>query len=112
MRLASLAGGIMTGTSTQPTIYDAEMNLGRAALAARDFRTAYRHFGRAHDIGHDVLGRHLAAHRALLATAWSQRRIDRAAKQLLLLTAAPLFNWNTRDRRSDVASGGGAKRWS
>jgi hypothetical protein len=102
----------MTGTSTQTTSYDAEMNLGRAALAARDFRTAYRHFGQAHDIGHDVLARHLAAHRALLATAWSQGRPGRAAKQLLLLTATPLFNWNTRDRHSDVASRGGAKQWS
>ena len=102
----------MTCTGTQTDTYDAEMSLGRAALAARDFRAAYRHFGRAHDIGHDVLARHLAAHRGLLATAWSQRRIDRAAKQLLLLTATPLFNWNTRNRRSDVASGGGAKRWS
>lgn len=107
----------MTGTSTEPGIhdtdtYDTEMNLGRAALAARDFRTAYCHFGRAHDIGHDVLARHLAAHRGLLATAWNQRRIDRAAKQLLLLTATPLFNRDRPDRHSGVANGGGAKRWS
>jgi len=98
-------------TSTQTTTYDAEMNLGRTALAARDFRAAYRHFGRAHDLGHDVLARHLAAHRGLLATAWAQRRIDRAAKQLLLLTATPLFNWNTRDRHPPVANGGGASGW-
>jgi hypothetical protein len=99
-------------TSTQTTTYDAEMNLGRVALAARDFRIAYRHFGLAHDLGHDVLARHLAAHRGLLATAWSQRRIDRAAKQLLLLTATPLFNWNTRDRHPEIANGGGARGWS
>jgi len=102
----------LTSTSTETGTYDAEMILGRDALAARDFRTAYRHFGRAHDIGHDMLARHLAAHRGLLATAWNQRRIDRAAKQLLLLTAAPLFNRNTPDRHSAVANGGGAKRWS
>jgi len=99
-------------TSTQTTTYDAEMNLGRTALAARDFRAAYRHFGRAHDLGHDELARHLAAHRGLLATACSQRRIDRAARQLLLLTATPLFNWNTRDRHPSVANGGGAGGWS
>lgn len=102
----------MTGTSTETDTYDTEMNLGRAALAARDFRAAYRHFGRAHDIGHDVLARHLAAHRGLLATAWSQRRIDRAARQLLLLTATPLFNRDTRPRHPGIANGGGAKRWS
>lgn len=105
-------GGIVTGTRTHTYTYDTEMNRGRTALAARDFRTAYRHFGRAHDIGHNVLARHLAAHRGLLATAWKQRRIDRAAKQLFLLTAAPLFNRNTHDRDSGVANGGGAKRWS
>ena len=34
-------------TSTSTDTYDAEMNLGRAALATRDFRAAYRHFGSA-----------------------------------------------------------------
>jgi hypothetical protein len=102
----------MAGTSSGITGYDAEMELGRAALAARDFRTAYRHFGRAHDIGHDVLALHLGAHRSLLATAWAERRAGRAAKQLLLLAVTPLFNWNTPNRRQAVASAGGTKRWT
>jgi hypothetical protein len=68
----------MTGTTTDTDTYDTEMNLGRAALAAGDFRTAY----------------------------------GRAAKQLLLLAATPVFNRNTRPRRPAVANGGGAKRWN
>jgi hypothetical protein len=72
--------------------YESEMDKGRTALAERDFRTAYRHFGRAHTIGHDVLAHHLAAHRGLLATAWKQRRLDRVVSQLFLMGAAALFD--------------------
>lgn len=75
-----------------PTNWDAEMAHGRAALAAGDLRTAYRHFGQAHEIGHEVLAQHLAAHRGLLATAWRERRIDRVATQLFLLSAAAVFD--------------------
>ncbi|RBQ15564.1 hypothetical protein DP939_34895 [Spongiactinospora rosea] len=74
------------------TTYELEMENGRAALAVRDFRTAYRHFGRAHNIGHDVLAHHLAAHRGLMATAWKQRRLDRVITQLFLMGAAALFD--------------------
>jgi Protein of unknown function (DUF3703) len=77
----------MTGSA-----YEAEMEQGAAALAARDFPSAYRHFGSAHNIGHDVLAHHLAAHRGLLATAWRQRRLDRVASQLFLLGAGALFD--------------------
>jgi hypothetical protein len=98
----------MTGT----TSYEAEMDRGRTALAARDFRAAYHHFGRAHDLGHDTLALHLAAHRSLTAVAWAERRPGRTAKQLLLLVATPLFNWNTGNRRAPVASAGGTRRWT
>jgi hypothetical protein len=77
----------MTGST-----YEAELEQGRIALTARDFRSAYRHFGSAHDIGHDVLARRLAAHRDLLATAWTQRRLDRVATQVFLLAAGALFD--------------------
>jgi hypothetical protein len=76
---------------TGPT-YEAEMEQGATALAARDFSSAYRHFGQAHNISHDVLAHHLAAHRGLLATAWTQRRLDRVASQLFLLAAGALFD--------------------
>lgn len=74
------------------TDYEAAMEQGRTALAVRDFRAAYRNFGRAHNIGHDVLARHLAAHRGLLATAWTQRRLDRVVTQIFLLGAAAVFD--------------------
>ncbi|MBP8538070.1 DUF3703 domain-containing protein [Streptomyces sp. MK37H] len=70
----------MTGTT-----FETEMQQGRGVLTARDFRSAYRHFGRAHNIGHDVFAHHLAAHRGLLSTAWRQRRLDRVATQCFLL---------------------------
>ncbi|WP_406630880.1 DUF3703 domain-containing protein [Amycolatopsis sp. WGS_07] len=79
--------------------YESEMDKGRAALTAKDFRAAYRHFGRAHNLGHDVLADHLAAHRGLLATAWKQRRLDRAVAQLFLMGGAALFD---RDQRKPV----------
>ncbi|MUN35331.1 DUF3703 domain-containing protein [Actinomadura litoris] len=74
--------------------YDSEMAQGRAALATRDLAAAYRHFGRAHNLGHDTLALHLAAHRGLLATAWKQRRPDRMITQIFLLGAAALFDRN------------------
>ncbi|MET9267695.1 DUF3703 domain-containing protein [Amycolatopsis sp. NPDC004079] len=74
--------------------YKGEMDQGRAALAVRDYRAAYRHFGRAHNLGHDVLADHLAAHRGLLATAWKQRRFDRVVAQLFLMGGAALFDRN------------------
>jgi hypothetical protein len=74
------------------TDYESEMRQGSAALAVRDFPTAYRHYGRAHNIGHDVLAHHLAARRGLLATAWKQRRLDRVLTQLFLMAGAALFD--------------------
>lgn len=81
----------MTGTD-----YRTEMEAGRSALAARDFRAAYRHFGRAHNLGHDILACHLAAHRGLMATAWRQFRLDRVATQCFLLAMAALFDRKPR----------------
>ena len=96
----------MSGTSTQIGAYAAEMNRGRAALTVSDFPAAYHHFGQAHDIGHGVLAQHLAAHRALLTTAWKQRRIDRAAKQFALFTLAAVVNRDTRDPGQALANRG------
>lgn len=84
----------MTGTSTETDSYDAEMNLGRSALAVRDFRAAYRNFGRTHDIGRDVLARHLAAPPGPARNRVAPAQ-DRPSSQA---TASSLFNWNTRDR--------------
>jgi Protein of unknown function (DUF3703) len=81
------------------TSYDDEMAQGRAALEVRDFRGAYRHFGQAHNIGHDVLAHHLAAHRGLLATAWKQRRPDRVASQIFLWSAAALFDRDKKEQQ-------------
>ena len=72
--------------------YESAMTAGRAALAERDFRTAYRNFGAAHNIGHDLLALHLAAHRGLLATAWRQKRLDRVVSQLFLMAGAWIFD--------------------
>jgi hypothetical protein len=71
---------------------------GRAALASRDFAAAYRHFNRAHALGHNDLARHLCAHASLLATARRQRRPGKIARYLLLLTGAALFD---RDHSRD-----------
>ena len=62
--------GIMTGTSTQKYTYDAEIERGRTALAARDLHAAHRHFGRPMTSVRRAgppPARHLAAHRGLLA---------------------------------------------
>lgn len=81
--------------------YDEEMAAGRQSLRARDWRGAYRHFGRAHGLGHDVLRQHVAAHKGLLRTAWSARHPHRVVSQLFLLAAAQVFD---RDR-SDTTVG-------
>ncbi|WP_242909612.1 DUF3703 domain-containing protein [Actinomadura terrae] len=83
-----------------PDSYDSEMSQGRAALATRDFAAAYRHFGKAHNLGHDTLALHLAAHRALLTTARKQRRPDRMLTQISLLCAAALFDRNQQPQTS------------
>lgn len=85
------------------TEYDAAMERGRAALAERDFRAAYRNFGQAHELGHDVLAHHLAAHRGLLATAWAQRRLDRVVTQIFLLAAAAVFDRDAPGTRETAA---------
>ncbi|WP_018684981.1 DUF3703 domain-containing protein [Actinokineospora enzanensis] len=86
------------------TDYDIEMAHGRTALAARDFRAAYRHFGRAHNLGHDTLAHHLAAHRGLLTTAWRHRRPHRAIAQLTLMAAAAFFDRNRQPTPPDPIS--------
>lgn len=100
--------GIMTGTSTQKYTYDAEIERGRTALAARDLHAAHRHFGRPMTSVRRA-GPPPGRSPRPARYAWKQRRIDRAAKQLCLLTAVPLFDGNTHDRDSRVTNGGGAK---
>ncbi|GAA4534457.1 DUF3703 domain-containing protein [Amycolatopsis samaneae] len=80
--------------------YSAELEAGREALARKDWRSAYRHFGRAHELGHDELALHLAAHRGLLRTSLRSGRIDRAAVQLVLMAGAYLFDRKPRGVRS------------
>ena len=71
--------------------YEEAMAEGRACLAGRDWNAAYRMFGKAHGLGHDVLARHVAAHRGMLATGWRGHNPARVGKQLFLLVAAYLF---------------------
>ncbi|MER7846175.1 DUF3703 domain-containing protein [Kitasatospora sp. NPDC096077] len=87
---------------TLTAAYESEMQAGREALSARDFRSAYRHFGRAHNIGHDNLVMHVAAHRGLLATAWKQCRLDRVGTQLFLMGAAYAFDRNPRPQATET----------
>jgi len=53
--------------------WEVAMDHGRAALC-RDLAAAYRHFGRAHGLGHNDLARHLTAHACLVAVARGERR--------------------------------------
>jgi hypothetical protein len=78
--------------------WEAAMDQGRAALAGRDFASAYRHFGRAHGLGHNDLARHLSAHACLAAAARSERRPGRTVQYLLQLVGAALFD---RDHSRD-----------
>ncbi|WP_409187019.1 hypothetical protein F9C11_32200 [Amycolatopsis sp. VS8301801F10] len=56
----------------------------------RDFPAVSRHFGRAHNLGHDVLADHLAAHRGLLAAA------ARPGRDAALPDGPALFDRNRR----------------
>ncbi|HEX3791777.1 MAG TPA: DUF3703 domain-containing protein [Pseudonocardiaceae bacterium] len=75
--------------------YDEETTAGRAKLAEGDWRGAYRHFGIAHGIGHDIRGQHLGAHRAQLRASWRGRSPGRIGIQVYLLTAAFVFGRTT-----------------
>jgi hypothetical protein len=71
--------------------YDDAMTAARERLAARDFDGAYRLFGKAHGLGHDVLAQHVGAHRGMIAAGWHGRNPARVLKQAFLLVAAYLF---------------------
>jgi len=79
--------------------YDQEMNAGRACLTTRDWVTAYRHFQKAHDLGHPVRSQHLAAHRAALKAACHGHHLGRALYQLLFLGFASITSRDTRPGR-------------
>jgi hypothetical protein len=76
----------------EQTSYEQEMATARQCLQARQWPQAYRHFGKAHSLGHDVLKQHLAAHRGMIHAGWRGGRLDQAALNVLLLLAAYLFD--------------------
>lgn len=80
--------------------FSAEMTDGDRALKTGDFGEAYRAFGRAHDAGHAVKRDHLAAHRGMIKAATRAGRLDRAVKNIALMSAAFLFD---RDRPVSAA---------
>ncbi|WP_163505837.1 DUF3703 domain-containing protein [Fodinicola acaciae] len=78
--------------------YEDAMDAGRTALAAGDWRTAYRHFGKAHGLGHDVLAQHLAAHRGMLRSAVRGLRPVKVVTQLFLMAGAYVFDRGPQGR--------------
>lgn len=80
--------------------YEQEMNAGRASLTARQWTDAYQHFGRAHNLGHDILRCHLAAHRGMIVAAFRGGRVDRAAQNIVLLAMAWIFDKDARPATS------------
>ncbi len=74
------------------TPYEQEMAHAERCLQERQWSQAYRRFGKAHGLGHDVLKHHLAAHRGMIRAGWRGGRIDRAALNVLLLLGAYLFD--------------------
>ena len=77
--------------------YEEAMAAGRKCLAERDWHGAYRKFGKAHGLGHDIRSYHVAAHRGMLRAGWLGRNNPgRVGKQLFLLTAAFLFGGGSR----------------
>ena len=80
--------------------YDQEMEAGRACLAARDWATAYQHFHRAHDLGHPVRGRHLAAHQAALKAACRAPHPGRVLYQLVFLGFASVTSRDAKLHQS------------
>ena len=83
------------------TLYEREMTNARECMQARQWSPAYRHFGKAHGLGHDVLKQHLAAHRGMIHAGWRGGRPDRAALNVLLLLAAYLFD---KDAEPDTST--------
>lgn len=75
--------------------FDEEMAAGEQALRFSDYRRAYQAFCRAHDAGHPIKRNHLAAHRDMIRAAAKAGRLDRAAQNVVLMSAAFLFD---RDR--------------
>ncbi|GAA1956387.1 DUF3703 domain-containing protein [Amycolatopsis minnesotensis] len=72
--------------------YESVMSEARTAMGRREWAEAYRRFGRAHGLGHDLLADHLAAHRGMIRAAWRGGRVDRALLNVVLLVAAALFD--------------------
>jgi len=69
------------------------MEAGRAAMARRQWSTAYSHFHAAHDLGHARRAQHLAAHRAALQAAVRGRAPGRLLYQGVFLVVASLTSW-------------------
>jgi hypothetical protein len=71
--------------------YDDATSAARKYLTERDWNGAYRYFGKAHGLGHDILRLHVAAHRGMLLAGWRAGNPGRVVKQLFLIVAAYLF---------------------
>jgi hypothetical protein len=89
--------------------YEDEMDAGYSSMAQRHWPGAYHHFYLAHDLGHAVRSRHLAAHKAALRVAARSGRPDRFFYQLVFLAFASLTSWNTdlaiNQRPADPSAG-------
>jgi Protein of unknown function (DUF3703) len=89
--------------------YEDEMDAGHSCMSQRDWPGAYRHFRIAHDLGHAVRSRHLAAHRAAVRVAARSGPRDRLLYQLVFLAVASLTSWNTdlaiNQRPADPSAG-------
>jgi hypothetical protein len=84
--------------------YEDEMNAGHSCMARQDWSSAYRHFQNAHDLGHTVRSRHLAAHRAALEAARQDGRPGRILYQRFFLGVATFTSWNIRPPKARRAS--------
>jgi hypothetical protein len=71
------------------------MDAGQSCMAQQNWPDAYHHFRIAHDLGHAMRSRHLAAHTAALRVAGRSGRPDRFLYQLVFLAVASLTSWNT-----------------
>ena len=80
------------------TSYEREMATAQECLGRREWSSAYRHFGKAHGLGHDVLRQHLAAHRGMIRAGWRGGRLDRAALNVLLMLGAYVFDRDAEPR--------------
>ncbi|MEU3984008.1 DUF3703 domain-containing protein [Streptomyces sp. NPDC026672] len=76
-----------------------EMEAGWSLAAEGRWDDAYRHFSRAHDLGHAARSRHLAAHRAALRAAVAAGRFGRICYQGFFLGFAWLTSPPETSRR-------------